>query len=275
MKAAVRDGTPIDYALHAGRVAAPRLVLVHSLGLDRSVWDGVIDLLGDEAEILTFDCRGHGASGKPTGPYRIGAFADDLADLMDAVGWDRALVAGSSMGGSVALRFATSHPKRVGGLALFDTTAWYGPEAGKNWNERATNAETDGLGSMLAFQETRWFGDAFRAAHPDVVARAKAIFLRNDVRAYAATCRMLGAFDLREEVRAIAVPTEIVVGEEDYATPPEMARALAEAIPGARLRVLRGARHLTTLETPADVAAAIRRVMGRAVAAAAELRANR
>ena len=61
---------------------APRLVLIHSLALDRSVWDGVVDRLSGEYEILTYDCRGHGQSPKPAGPYTVELFAGDLAELL-------------------------------------------------------------------------------------------------------------------------------------------------------------------------------------------------
>jgi 3-oxoadipate enol-lactonase len=261
MKTTVRDGAEIEYTLHPGAAGAPRLLLVHSLALDRSVWDGVAAALGDDAEILALDCRGHGASTKAPGPYTLERFADDLADLMQAVGWERAFIAGSSMGGSVVLRFATRYPALVAGVALIDTTAWYGPEAPKNWEERAARAESEGLGALVDFQETRWFSDAFRAAHPEVVARARAIFLRNDVPSYAATCRMLGNFDLRAAATTIGCPAEILVGEEDYATPPAMARELEAAIRGVHLRVVPGVRHLTTLEIPELVAATIRALL--------------
>ena len=83
------------------------------------------------------------------------------------------------------------------------------------------------------------------------------VFLRNDVAAYAQTCRMLGACDLRAGLPTIKIPTAIVVGEEDYATPPAMAEAMHKAIAGSTLTVLAGARHLTPLERPADIAAAL------------------
>lgn len=267
MKTGLADGTQIEYDLHRGAAGAPRLVLVHSLAMDRGVWDDVIASLGTTVEILAFDCRGHGGSTHAPGPYTVERFADDLAELLDAVGWPRAFVAGMSMGGSVTLGFATRYPDRIAGLGLIDTTAWYGPQASKNWDERAAKAETDGLASMLAFQETRWFSDAFRARRPDVVARAGATFAANDLASYAATCRMLGSFDLREAVARVRTPVEIVVGEEDFATPPEMARALAALIPDSHLEIIAGARHSTAVEVPEVIATMLRRLVARAVVA--------
>ena len=263
MKLTARDGVEIDYSHYPAPSGAPRLVLVHSLALDRSVWTDVIAALAGQVEIAALDCRGHGASEKLAGPYTIDTFGNDIADLVRALGWEKTTIAGSSMGGSVALRFVTAYPELTAGAAFIDTTAWYGADAPKNWGERASKAEAEGLASLIGFQQTRWFSDAFRAAHPEVGERAAAIFLANDIAAYAATCRMLGAFDLRAELAAIATPVEVLVGEEDYATPPAMAQALANGITGAHLEIVPGARHLTTLEIPDKVAAVIRTVIAR------------
>jgi 3-oxoadipate enol-lactonase len=174
------------------------------------------------------------------------------------------VIAGSSMGGSVALAFAIDHGARAAGLALIDTTAWYGPDAPKNWAERADAAQAKGLASLVEFQATRWFGDAFRADHADVVQACLETYLANDVAAYAATCRMLGSFDLRAGLARLTMPVSIVVGEEDYATPPAMAEAMKAALPQATYRLLPKARHLTPLERPDEVSEAILAVIAKA-----------
>lgn len=259
-----RDGIRLAYTVRPGR-ANQRVALIHSLALDRSVWDGVANRLASAgASVLTYDVRGHGASDRPAGPYTAGLFADDLADVMDAIGWDAALVAGASMGGSAALAFAVAYPARVRGLGLIDTTAWYGVDAPKAWEERAQKAAHDGLQSMADFQATRWFSDAFREQHPDVVGRYLDIFVRNDVAAYGASCRMLGTFDLRERLAALSVPAAIVVGAEDYATPVAMSQALHASIAGSSLTVIEGARHLTPIEVPERIAPELERLLATA-----------
>jgi 3-oxoadipate enol-lactonase len=252
--ARMRDGTTLRYSI-TGKDGGPRIALVHSLAMDRTFWHPVVARLKVTAQLLTYDCRGHGASDKPPGPYRIDQFADDLSDLLDAAGWKQAIVAGASMGGSVALGFAAKYPARLQGLGLFDTTAWYGPNAPASWEERAAKAKTDGLAGLVGFQKTRWFGDAFREQHPELVDASVATFLANDVGAYAETCRMLGNFDLRSSLEAIVVPTAIAVGEEDYATPPAMASDLHAAIKHSTLTIIKSGRHLTPLEKPDEIAA--------------------
>ena len=133
--AIARDGTRLGYTLHERGPGKPRAVLVHSLAMDRHFWTPLIEHL--PASVLVYDCRGHGASGKPPGPYTVDLFARDLANLLDQVGWPSALVAGASMGGCIALAFAAAYPARTAALGLVDTTAWYGADAPKQWAERA------------------------------------------------------------------------------------------------------------------------------------------
>jgi 3-oxoadipate enol-lactonase len=263
-EARARDGARLACTLLDHPVASRHVVLIHSLAMDRSFWRPVAERLAANACVLTHDCRGHGRSDSPRGPVTVERHADDVADLLDRLGWRSALVAGASMGGCIALAFAIRHPARASALGLVDTTAWYGPDAPKNWEQRANAALASGLSSLTDFQVTRWFGDKFRADHPQVVKDCVDTFLRNNVAAYAETCRMLGACDLRAGLASIKVPTAIVVGDEDYATPPTMAEAMHNAIVESTLTVLPRARHLTPLERPDEIAAELGRLLQRA-----------
>jgi 3-oxoadipate enol-lactonase len=242
---------------------APRLTLVHSLALDRSVWDEVVDRLRPDAAILTYDCRGHGRSDRRAGSFTTEIFARDLAELLDHVAWPDAAIAGCSMGGCVALAFAGLHPARTRGLGLIDTTAWYGEGAAARFRERAEAARGKGMSGLADFQASRWLSDEFRANRPDILSRAMAVFLANDFDCYAASCDLLGHADLRPVLPSLQMPVRIVVGEEDYATPVAMARHLHGAIPQSSLTVLPRARHLTPLERPDDIVAELRALIGR------------
>ena len=259
------DGFVIAFTRRtAPRPNAPRLVLIHSLALDRSVWDGVVQRLQHEAEILTYDCRGHGQSDRRPGTYTAQLFARDLAELLDHLGWRNATIAGCSMGGCVALAFAGLYLARTDGLGLIDTTAWYGADAAAQFSERAAAARAKGMRGLADFQATRWFSDQFRASHPDELKRATAVFLANDFDCYAASCALLGHADLRPYLRSFHMPVAIVVGEEDYATPVAMARQLHEQIPQSTLTVLPGARHLTPIEHPQQIASELLALLRRA-----------
>jgi 3-oxoadipate enol-lactonase len=258
-KAIAPDGISIAYTLHAAEArgepgARRRIVLIHSLALDRSFWDGVVPLLTAHADVLTYDCRGHGKSSRVKMKYTPELFAGDLACLLDHVSWPRAVIAGCSMGGCVAQAFAGVLPERVEGLAIIDSTAWYGPSAPQDWRERAATAATKGLAALSAFQATRWVSDAFLKAHPDVISAHMDVFLANDVECYRATCEMLGDADLRQYQPALRMPTSVIVGEQDYATPVAMSEQIKQAVPQAALSVLANVRHLTPIECPDVIA---------------------
>jgi 3-oxoadipate enol-lactonase len=259
------DGATLAYTLRAAPAPeAPRLALIHSLALDRSIWDGVAQRLDAGAGILTYDCRGHGLSDRRPRAYTAELFARDLAELLDHVGWPDATIGGCSMGGCVALAFAGHYPQRTNALGLIDTTAWYGPKAAATFTERAEAARAKGMAALFDFQSTRWFSDGFRAEHPEVLKRTLDVFVASDVECYAAACQLLGAVDTRAHLANFRMPVAVVVGEEDYATPVDMASELHAAIPQSTLTILPKARHLTPIEFPDAVASELRALIGRA-----------
>jgi 3-oxoadipate enol-lactonase len=255
------DGCTLAYTINAAgrsgaqRPGAPRMVLIHPLGLDRSVWAGAARRLAGEVETLSYDCRGHGQSERKAGEYSVELFARDLAELLDHVGWSSATIVGCSMGGCVALGFAGIYTPRVSALGLVNTTSWYGDEGPRQWQERAANARRQGLASLTDFQLTRWLSDDFRAAHPEKTEWARRVFLANSLDCYEATCGMLGRSDLRPYLGKLRMPTAIIAGEEDYATPVAASRQLHEAIAGSTLTILPKARHVTPVECEEPVAA--------------------
>ncbi len=259
------DGCTISYTLHRSAArGSPRLALIHSLALDRSIWSGVVERLSGRAEILTYDCRGHGRSGKPHMDYTAEVFASDLSQLFDHLGWKDAVVAGCSLGGCVAQAFGGLYPAKARGLVLIDTTAWYGPGAPKQFRERAAAARANGMQGLIDFQLNRWFSEHFAAENSQPVQNAKRIFLANDFDSYAANCVLLGDADLRHYLPSFRMPVAILVGEEDHATPLAMSKALHEAIPQSTLKVISGGRHLTPIQCPGDLAAGISGMLERA-----------
>jgi 3-oxoadipate enol-lactonase len=258
------DDCPIAYTLRAARnPGLPRIVLIHSLALDASIWDGVVARLAVHADILTYDCRGHGRSGKRSQGFTIARFARDLMELLDHVGWQTAVAAGCSMGGCVAQALAGLYHSRVSALGLIDTTAWYGEDAPATWRDRAAGVLSKGLVELLEFQLPRWFGDDFRKHQPELVNAVTEVFLANDLDCYAASCIMLGDTDLRGYLKKLSVPAAIMVGEEDYATPVTEAQQLHDAISNSTLTVIPGARHLTPIERPEEIAIQLVALLGR------------
>ncbi|HSZ40150.1 MAG TPA: alpha/beta fold hydrolase [Trebonia sp.] len=226
------------------------LVLLHPLALSGEVWGTYGALLAQSFDVIAPDARGHGHSGWDGEPFGVDDLADDVAALLDGLGLETALVGGMSMGGSTAVSFAGRHPSRTERLLLADTTAWYGADAPATWEARAQGVVAKPRQAQVAFQADRWFTAGFRERDADEVNRVVEIFLRTDSRAHAEACRALGTMDSRRLLPAITAPTLVVTGEEDYATPPAMGKAIADGVPAGSALVLPALRHMSLVEDP-------------------------
>jgi 3-oxoadipate enol-lactonase len=226
------------------------LVLLHPLALSGVVWGEFAARLSANFDVIAADARGHGDSGWDTAPFGIDDLGDDVAALLDGLGLDSAHVVGMSMGGSTAISFAGRYPARADSMVLADTTAWYGADAVTTWEKRASGVLATSRESQVAFQADRWFTDGFRQRNPDEVDRVVDVFLRTDSRAHAQACLALGNMDSRALLPAITARTLVLTGEEDYATPPAMGKAIADGVPAGSARVLPSLRHLSLVEDP-------------------------
>ena len=252
------DNCTISYTLHqSASPSAPRLALIHSLALDRTIWDGVVERLSDRATILTYDCRGHGRSGRPHMDYTVELFGRDLAELIDHLRWDRCRGGRLFDGGlcRAGLRRALSGKGAWADADRHQRLVWPGSaQTVSRPRRRGKGQRHDGL---IDFQISRWFSEKFAASQPEQVNRVVKIFLANDFDCYAATCALLGDADLRKYLPKFRMPVAVVVGEEDYATPVAMAQALHAAIPQSTLKIIPGGRHLTPIQCPDEIAAEI------------------
>ena len=239
--------------------AGDTVVLLHPLALSGELWRPLASALSGAFDVLSLDLRGHGASGWDGEPFSIEDMALDVAEVLDALELPSVGMLGMSMGGSVAVTFAGLFPDRVGSLVLAGTTAWYGDGAVTAWAERARRAAEVPRAEQLPFQVDRWFSPAFRDRNPEEVDRVTKIFLRTDSGAHAAASTARGRLDSRRLLPAVRASTLVLVGQDDYATPPGMAGELAGGIPGATLLVLPGLRHMALIERP-ELADLVRRV---------------
>jgi len=224
------------------------LVLLHPLALSSEIWELALNELGAR-DVIAVDLRGHGESGWNGAPFTIDDLAGDIVQLLAQLNVRLCDMAGMSMGGCVAMRVAATHSSLVRNLALCDTTAWYGAEAATAWEERARSAEQKPRQELVAFQTQRWFSEGFRQRCPDDVQQVVELFLRTRGDVHARACRALGAFDARASIGRIQASTLALTGEEDYATPPDMGRALGEGIPNGTFKLWPGVRHFSVVES--------------------------
>ena len=236
----------------------PPVVMLHPLALAGRVWGPVADRLAQRFRVVTVDVRGHGESTWSGEPFSMTDLADDVTAVLDALELESAHLVGMSMGGSIAVTFAGLNPHRVGRLLLADTTAWYGEDAVATWNDRAEKALAVPREKQVPFQTERWFTEEFKKNAPEEVRRVVDVFLATDSRVHAVASRAMGRLDSRALLGDVIAPTLVLTGEEDYATPPEMGRFIAEHVKDGRAATLPHLRHLSLIERPSlsDVIAA-------------------
>ncbi|CAL9360599.1 Putative aminoacrylate hydrolase RutD [Streptomyces sp. enrichment culture] len=235
-----------------GPASAPPLLLGPSLGTSCALWDRVAPELSTGHRVIRWDLPGHGGSAADL--VSAGATVGDLAALVlalaDALGVERFAYAGVSLGGAVGLHLALHHPQRVSSLAVICSSAHF--NGAKPWQERAALVRREGLARLAESANDRWFTPGFTV--PELIRDHRDA----DPEAYAACCDALAAFDLRDRLGEISVPTLLIAGREDPATPPAHLREIADAVPGATLVEIPGASHLAPAERPEAVLAALR-----------------
>lgn len=227
--------------------SGPFVTFCHSLATDHTIWSSQAKTLQDRYSVLTYDLRGHGRTSASSGAYTLELLADDVLALWDALRIDASHVVGISLGGMIAQTLALRARKRVASLVLADTSSFYPPDAASNFNERAHLVSEQGVGVMVDSTLERWFTTAYRAARPEVLERIGNLIRGTSVAGYAGCCQAISKLNTFEHLDEIRCPALVIVGEEDQGTPPEMARALAGGIKGARLEIIPGA-HLTCIE---------------------------
>ena len=268
---AAQDGCQLRVrTLRSDATGGPPVIFIHALAMNGEMWADVGQSMPPGPALYAMDCRGHGDSDKPPGPYTTVQFANDICAVMDFLGVSQSHLVGCSMGGTVALAFAGRFPQRVASLCVIDSTACYGKESQPAWEARGQRALAEGFEAMVPFQLQRWFSPEYAEREPAGLHAAVKVFLRNHPQAYLESCRMLGFADERPGLSLYTGAASVVVGQEDYATPPEMAQTIVNGLAEADLYVLPGLRHYTPIEAPEEIAKIITLTMAKFTAAQAK-----
>ena len=245
------------------------VLLLHAFPLSRRMWQPQLAGLAGSCRLLAPDLPGFGgsppwpAAANAAGACRMEDMAAAAVALLDASGVAAAVVCGLSMGGYVALALYELFRDRVRGLVLADTRAGADDEAGRERRlESARAVESGGPQALAALAGSlvpRLIAPRTRTARTDLVA-----WLHQEIAAAppagiaAAQRGMAERPDRTSLLPRIAVPTLVVVGEEDEITPPAESMILRDRIPGARLAAIAGAGHLSSLEQPEGFNGALR-----------------
>lgn len=256
------------FVRETGPADGPPLVLIHGLGDDSLlVWHRMIPLLAARYRLIAVDQRNHGKSDRLRERYQIEQVADDVAGMLDALGVERAAVAGYSMGGMVAQSLAFRHPHRVEKLVLGATAACYLPGRGP-WAYLSrllgTLARAVERISPLEFALIRYRyllrAGAVERRHARWLWNAQ---LQRDTNLYyeAAAATTL-RFDSRPWVSHIECPALVIIPSRDQLMPPRAQYRLAALLADVQVAEIWGARHEAVLTHADHVARAIDAFLG-------------
>jgi 3-oxoadipate enol-lactonase/4-carboxymuconolactone decarboxylase len=244
------NGIDFHYDL-AGPEGAQIVAFSHSVGSAINMWEPMMPALTARYRCLRYDTRGHGGSGASPAAITIDDLADDLVGILDALGIDRAHIAGLSLGGMTGQSVAARYPERVASLTLIATAAYLPPL--DFWEKRAATVRAEGPAAIVDTVMGRWFTEPFRKRSASAVDKVRKSFMAIDREGYARCCEAIGGMDFRERLARIAAPTLVMAGGDDPVTTPSMAEELRAGIRDAELVVIPKCAHLVSVEQP-DVA---------------------
>ena len=233
------NGIDIAYDLQ-GPADAPVVMLSNSLMSNYTMWDDQLPALTPKYRVLRYDQRGHGGTTTTPGPYTVELMTDDAHALARALGIGRFHFVGLSMGGFSGQMMAFRHPQSVISLVLCDTACVMPPES--LWNERIRTAKTEGMPGLVEGTLGRWFTPPFHETGKDGTGAGQGDDpgdrrrgLRRVLRWRSATCSSATAW------ATSAVPTLVLVGEDDPGCPVSAAETLHAGIAGSELKVIKRA----------------------------------
>ncbi|HMJ58189.1 MAG TPA: alpha/beta fold hydrolase [Gemmatimonadales bacterium] len=227
------------------------VVFIHGFPFDRTMWRH--QLAGfSRWKRIALDLRGAGASSAPAEGYSVARYADDVVQVLDALGIDRAVVCGLSLGGYILFDLLRRHAGRIRAAVLCNTKATAdSPEARRGRDEMAALAEREGVGAVAERLLPQLLAPATVAAQPDVVTHLRDMIGRTPLPGLVGALRALrDRPDSTPMLDSIRVPVLAVAGAEDKIAPVDVMRAMAAAIPGAQFAVIPAAGHLAPLEQP-------------------------
>jgi pimeloyl-ACP methyl ester carboxylesterase len=246
--------------------SGPAVLLIAGQAMTLAAWWRTVPVLARSFRVIAFDNRDIGRSDHSAVPYTVGQMADDAIAVLDAAGEERAHVYGISLGGMVAQELALRHPHRVDALVLGATTAG---------GTRTVLGDTEALGffvraGAMAAEEAEWaavpynHGETTRRLHGERIAEdiAHRLEFPTDTLAYVHQSAAAASHGTIRRLHRISAPTLVVHGDSDVVIPPRNARVIADAIPGAELRLWPGAGHLFATDEPRadhDIARFLRR----------------
>lgn len=236
-----------------------KIIFLHGFPLDHTIWHPVLPYLQDMAHCVLPDLRGHGESPDPDGIYTMPLMAEDVADLMDELDIDRAILVGHSMGGYISLAFAKAYPQRLLALALVATHPLADNENKRQSRLRSAEIiEKTGIEGLAADMPNSLTTNA------GLRTQIQKIIQKTSPQGAASALRgMAEREDTSSFLGQIQVPTVVIAGEKDSIVPLTLATEMASKLPKGKLAVVPNGGHMPMMEAPEQTADALADLINR------------
>lgn len=226
--------------------SGPEIVLLHPVGLDHGFMAPWLAPATHDHRVIALDLPGHGHSPAVDRSATLDDYVRSIAAAMREHCHGPAILLGLSFGGMLAQSVALAEPDRVSALVLCGCPGGFAPDVRPVLRERGLAAERDGMASVVATTIERWFTPPFRS--DPAVDRVRRRLLADDPIGWSAGWHAISTFEALPRLADLRVPTLVLAGEQDVATPLAAATTLANAIPGATLQIVPKAPHMMQIE---------------------------
>ncbi len=237
------------YELH-GPEDADVIVLSNGIMMSTASWFFQTKALSQHFRVLLYDCRGMWQSDHPDGTYSMELHADDLAGLLDALGIEKAHIAGISYGSEISLVFALKYPQRTQSLIVIDGVSEV-PLMLKlqsyPWKIAGERNDAELLFHTSVFLN---FGEEYLVRNEALLPLSLENFRKLNLSSFSKLMDAFTTYNITDQLGQISSPTLIVVGEEDAIKGPKMAKIMVDRIPQAEYVVVPGAGHALCLDKP-------------------------
>jgi pimeloyl-ACP methyl ester carboxylesterase len=247
-----RTGTTPQGTCWSAYGAGTPVVLVHGVGMDQRVWAPQVRALMQVHEVIVYDMLGHGQSRLPEKADKealdLSDYMEQLRDLKAHLGLQQPHIVGHSMGALIALEMGVQHPEECRSIAALNGVYCRSLEQRVSISQRAQELQ-HGKSGNLDGTIARWFGAPVPPELLPAETLSRQLLDAVDARGYARAYQVFAQSDARHwgRLQAITVPTLFATGEGDPNSTPEMSLAMHQALPGSRLEILAGQRHMMCL----------------------------
>jgi len=238
------------------------VVLIHGMGSDHTVWEGLVPLLRKDYKTIAVDLRGHGHSSKTPGPYTIELFAEDISLFLKSLNIEQAHFMGHSMGGLVLQELAVKNPERFKSLTLISSFTYIDPPL----KDVLIN-----LKNIITEEGYKSFFDACLnlANTPEFIKENRELFskIRDENTIICSISSIIDTINacldvnLADSIKNIRTPTLVIAGDEDVFTPIYHGMKIRESIPNSKMEIIEGGGHNLLVEKPVETYSVIKRFL--------------